>query len=59
MALLCNDCEVKGKRKEIWCKHTDKPCVFLRYCSVSSHYYQTDGAARCKLRGVKDGKTEQ
>lgn len=50
MALLCNECEVKGKRKEIWCKNTGKLCVFIRFCSVSGKYYQTDNAKNCKAR---------
>lgn len=56
MALLCNECEVKGKTHQIWCKHTGEPCMHIRYCAVSSKYYQTDAAARCKLKEKKDGK---
>ena len=53
MALICNDCTVEGKKKLIRCKHTGEPCVFIRYCSVSGKYYQTDAAARCKERTKK------
>ena len=56
MALLCNECEVKGKTHQIWCKHTGEPCMHIRYCAVSSKYYQTDAAARCKLKERNDGK---
>ena len=56
MALICNDCEVRGKRKQIWCKHTDSPCAFLRFCTVSMKYYQTDGAKRCKVRNKENEK---
>lgn len=56
MALLCNECEVKGKTHQIWCKHTGEPCMHIRYCAVSSKYYQTDAAARCKLKEKNDGK---
>ena len=56
MALLCNECEVKGKTHQIWCKHTGEPCMHIRYCAVSSKYYQTDAAARCKRKEKNDGK---
>lgn len=56
MALLCNDCTVEGKKKLIKCKHTGEPCVFIRYCSVSGKYYQTDAAAGCRQRGKDNGK---
>ncbi len=56
MALLCNECEVKGKTHQIWCKYTGEPCFHVRYCAVSSKYYQTDAAARCKLKEKNDGK---
>lgn len=56
MALLCNECEVKGKTHQIWCKNTGEPCMHIRYCAVSSKYYQTDAAARCKLKEKHDGK---
>lgn len=56
MALLCNECEVKGRTHQIWCKHTGEPCLHVRYCAVSSKYYQTDAAARCKLKEKNDGK---
>lgn len=56
MALICNDCECRGKNKQIWCKHTEEPCVFIRFCSVSGKYYQTDAAARCKLKGKDNGE---
>lgn len=56
MALLCNECEVKGKTHQIWCKHTGEPCMHIRYCAVSSKYYQTDAAACCKLKEKNDGK---
>lgn len=56
MALLCNECEVKGKTHQIWCKHTGEPCLHVRYCAVSSKYYQTDAAARCKLKEKNDGE---
>lgn len=56
MATLCNDCECRGKKRELWCKHTGEICMFLKYCGVSGHYYQTDAAARCKLKGKDNGK---
>ena len=60
MALLCNDCNIRGKRREIWCNHTDDLCVFVRYCGVSGKFYQTDGAAKCKMKGQKDeGQAEK
>ena len=59
MALLCNDVEIKGKRKEIWCKHTGDICCFIRYCGVSGKFYQTDRAKTCKMRGKKDGEQEK
>ncbi len=55
MALLCNDCRIEGSRHKPICKHTDMPCVFLRYCAVSMKYYQTDAAADCGLKGDRDG----
>lgn len=55
MALLCNDCEVKGKNHQIWCKHTKAPCACMRYCGVTMKYFQTDAAANCKVR-TKNGK---
>ena len=58
MALLCNDVEIKGKRKEIWCKHTGAPCVFIRYCSLNGRFYHTDAAKTCKMRGKNDGEKE-
>lgn len=55
MAMLCNDCELKGKRvKQIWCKITGEPCLHVRYCAVSMKYYQTDAAAKCKVRANND-----
>lgn len=56
MALLCNDCIVEGKTHKIICEHTGEPCLHVRYCAVSSKYYQTDAAARCKLKEKNDGK---
>lgn len=56
MALLCNDCIVEGKTHKIICEHTGKPCAFMRFCQVSSKYYQTDRAANCKLKEKNDGK---
>lgn len=56
MALLCNDCIVEGKTHKIICEHTGKPCAFMRFCSVSRKYYQTDKAECCKLKGQEDGK---
>lgn len=50
MATLCNDCEVRGKTHQIWCKHTGEPCFHVRYCAVSSRYYQTDAAKDCKVK---------
>lgn len=50
MALLCNDCTIVGKTKQIWCDLTGKPCLHVRYCAVSSKYYQTDASAKCKIR---------
>lgn len=55
MALLCNDAIVKGKTRQIWCEHTNEPCLHVRYCAVSMRYYQTDAAASCKVR-LDDGK---
>lgn len=58
MAMLCNDCELKGKRvKQIWCKITGEPCMHVRYCAVSMKYYQTDAAAKCKVR-AKDNERQ-
>lgn len=56
MALLCNDCRVEGKARKIICKYTALPCYFMRFCAVSGKYYQTDAAARCKVKGQKDGE---
>lgn len=50
MALLCNNCDVKGKTHQIWCKHTGEPCMHVRYCAVGGKYYQTDAAAFCPLK---------
>ena len=52
MAMICNECELRGNRKprKIWCKLVDQPCLFVRFCAVSSKYYQTDEAAKCKVR---------
>lgn len=58
MALLCNDCTIIGKTKQIWCKHTGTPCMHVRYCGVHMKYYQTDAASNCKVREVKC-KTEK
>lgn len=58
MALLCNDVEIRGKNKQIWCIHTDAPCIFVRYCAVSMKYYQTDRAKECKVRKRLCKKTE-
>ena len=59
MALLCNDCVLRGtKIKQIWCKHTGQPCMHVRYCGISMKYYQTDAAARCKVRTEKWEKTD-
>lgn len=59
MALLCNECEVTGKKRAIKCKHTEEPCLFIRYCHVSGKYYQTDGAAKCKMKGQSNGKDQR
>lgn len=59
MALICNDCRVEGKARKIICKSTEAPCLFVRFCAVSGKYYQTDAAAKCKLRGENDGKKNQ
>lgn len=56
MSLLCNDCIVQGKTHKIICERTGNPCAFTRFCAVSGKYYQTDRAARCKLRGAEDEK---
>lgn len=54
MAMVCNDCELRGKRvKQIWCKHTGEPCMHVRYCAVSMKYYQTDAAKGCKVKENK------
>lgn len=58
MAMICNDCTVEGKKRLIQCKHTGEPCLFIRFCGVSGHYYQTDAAARCKMKG-KRNETEK
>lgn len=58
MALLCNDCTVEGKKRSIRCKHTGEPCVFVRFCGVSGHYYQTDQAARCRMKGQANEKEQ-
>lgn len=52
MALLCNEVEMKGK--QIWCKIAQGPCGHVRFCAVSSKYYQTDNAKNCVLRRKKD-----
>lgn len=54
MALLCNDCRVEGDRHKIICKHTDMPCLFLRYCKITMKYYQTDAAAKCGIKEQDD-----
>ena len=59
MALLCNDCVIEGKTHKIICEHTAKPCAFMRFCQVSGKYYQTDKAARCKLKGAGDGENDE
>lgn len=56
MALLCNECEIKGKRKELWCKNTGDPCIFVRYCSLNGRFYHSDAAKTCKLKGGDNGK---
>lgn len=57
MAMVCNDCELRGKRvKQIWCKHTGEPCMHVRYCAVSMKYYQTDAAAFCPMKKEKEKK---
>lgn len=50
MALLCNECTVTGKTHQLWCDITGGPCMHVRYCAVSCKYYQTDAAAKCKVR---------
>lgn len=50
MALLCNDCTVVGKTRQIWCDITGEPCLHTRYCAVSGKYYQTDNAKKCKVK---------
>lgn len=55
MALVCNNATVQGKTKQIWCDFTKQPCMHVRYCAVSMKYYQTDAAAKCKVR-AKNGK---
>lgn len=50
MALICNDCTVVGKSRQIWCDITGEPCMHVRYCGVSGKYYQTDNAKRCKAK---------
>ena len=59
MALLCKDCIVEGKTNKIICEHTVKPCAFMRFCQVSGKYYQTDKAARCKLKGAGNGENDE
>lgn len=59
MALLCNDCIVEGKTHKIICERTGGPCAFMRFCQVSGKYYQTDKAARCKLKGAGDGENDE
>jgi len=57
MALLCNDVEMRGNKvKQIWCKHTGEPCIHVRFCAVSSKYYQTDAAADCKVRKEQNNR---
>lgn len=56
MALLCNECTVKGKNKQIWCDHTGEPCLHVRYCAVSMKYYQTDAAKDCKVKEKHNGQ---
>ena len=58
MAMLCNECRVEGKNKRIMCNHTEDMCMFIRYCSVSGKYYQTDRAKDCKLKGADNGKAK-
>lgn len=58
MAMLCNDCKVIGKTKQIWCKHTQLPCLHVRYCAISMRYYQTDEAQKCKVRSNKKCRNE-
>lgn len=53
MALLCNDCTIVGKTKQIWCDITGEPCLHTRYCAVSGKYYQTDNAKICKVKESK------
>lgn len=59
MGMLCNECEVTGKKRAIKCNHTKEPCVFIRYCHVSGKYYQTDGAATCRLKGKSNGENKE
>ena len=54
MALLCNDCRIEGDRHKPICKHTDMPCMFLRFCQISMKYYQTDAAAKCGIKEQDD-----
>lgn len=53
MALLCDIATIKaeGRRvKKIWCDELGAPCAHVRFCAVSNKYYQTDAAAKCKVR---------
>lgn len=54
MALHCNECRVEGKSRKIICNYTGEPCFFMRYCAVSSKYYQTDAAKRCRRKEKKN-----
>lgn len=58
MALICNDVEIRGKNKQIWCKHTGEPCAHVRYCAVAMKYYQTDKAKVCKMKRLQDEKRQ-
>lgn len=59
MAMICNECEIVGKSRQIWCKNTKCPCMHVRYCAVSMKYYQTDAAAHCKARTQNNGKNNE
>lgn len=59
MALLCNDCTVVGKTKQIWCDITGEPCMHVRYCAVSNKYYQSDAAAKCKVRAKHEQQRDE
>jgi len=57
--VLCDECTVVGKTRQIWCEITGNPCLHVRYCAVSMKYYQTDAAAKCKVRkqnGAEDNE---